>query len=51
MSDMKKINYNRLSVSLLVLVTIFTGLFFQSCDDQVEMMTPEIFYIRKTDPA
>ncbi len=48
---MKKINYNRLSVSLLVLVTIITGLFFQSCDDQVEMMTPEIFYIRKTDPA
>ena len=48
---MKKINYNRLSVSLLVLVTIFTGLFFQSCDNEDEMLMPEIFYIRKTDPA
>jgi len=47
---MKKIKYNRLSVSLLVLVTIFTGLFFQSCDEQDELMTPEISYIRKTDP-
>jgi hypothetical protein len=51
MSDMKKIKYSRLSVSLLVLVTIFTGLFFQSCDEQDEMMTPEISYIRKTDPV
>lgn len=48
---MKKIKYSRLSVSLLVLVTIFTGLFFQSCDEQDEMMTPEISYIRKTDPV
>ena len=48
---MKKFNYNRLSVSLLVLVTVFTGLFLQSCDEQEEMLTPEIIYIRKTDPA
>src|SRR5512133_3144215 len=51
MSVMKKIKYNRLSVSILVLVTIITGLFFQSCDKQDEMMAPEISYIRKTDPA
>lgn len=48
---MKKFNYNRLSVPLLVLVTVFTGLFLQSCDEQDEMLTPEIIYIRKTDPA
>lgn len=48
---MQKFNYNRLSVPLLVLVTVFTGLFLQSCDNEEEMLTPEIIYIRKTDPA
>lgn len=36
---------------MLVLVTIFTGLFFQSCEDNDEQPAPEIMYIRKTDPA
>lgn len=48
---MKKINYKRFSASMLVLVTIFTGLFFQSCEDNDEQPAPEIMYIRKTDPA
>jgi len=48
---MKKIKYTRLSVSLLMLMTVVTGLFLQSCDNQDEMMVPEISYIRKTDPA
>jgi len=48
---MKKINYKRFSASMLVLVTIFTGFFLQSCDENEEMLTPEIIYIRKTDPA
>ncbi|MDX9903806.1 MAG: glycan-binding surface protein [Bacteroidales bacterium] len=48
---MKKINYKRFSASMLVLVTIFTGLFFQSCEDTDEQPAPEIMYIRKTDPA
>ena len=48
---MKKFNYNRLPATLLVLVTIFTGLFLQSCDNEEEMLMPEIIYIRKTDPA
>jgi len=48
---MKKRIYNRLSASLLVLVTIFTGIFFQSCEEKEDMLTPEIIYIRKTDPA
>lgn len=48
---MKKINYKRFSASMLVLATIFTGLFLQSCEDNDEMPAPEIIYIRKTDPA
>ncbi|MDF1560081.1 MAG: glycan-binding surface protein [Bacteroidales bacterium] len=48
---MKKLNYKRFSASMLVLVTIFTGLFFQSCEDTDEQPAPEIMYIRKTDPA
>ncbi len=48
---MKKINYKRFSASMLVLVTIFTGFFLQSCDENEEMPAPEIIYIRKTDPA
>lgn len=36
---------------MLVLATIFTGLFLQSCEDNDEMPAPEIIYIRKTDPA
>ncbi len=48
---MKKINYKRFSASMLVLVTIFTGFFLQSCDENEEMPAPEILYIRKTDPA
>lgn len=48
---MKKIKYTRLSVSLLVLMTILTGLFLQSCNKQDEMMVPEISYISKTDPV
>lgn len=48
---MKKINYNRVSASMLVLATIFTGLFLQSCEDNDEQPAPEIIYIRKTDPV
>jgi len=51
MPDMKKINYNRVSASMLVLATIFTGLFLQSCEDNDEQPAPEIIYIRKTDPV
>lgn len=35
----------------MVLVTLFTGLFLQSCDNEDELPMPEITYIRKTDPA
>ena len=36
---------------MLVLATIFTGLFLQSCEDNDEQPAPEIIYIRKTDPV
>jgi hypothetical protein len=51
MSDMKKIKYYRFPASMLILVTVLTGFFFQSCEKQDEMATPEVIYVRKTDPA
>jgi hypothetical protein len=51
MSDMKKIKYYRFPASMLILVTVLTGFFFQSCEKQDEMAKPEVIYVRKTDPA
>ncbi len=48
---MKKIKYYRFPASMLILVTILTGFFFQSCEKQDEMAMPEVIYVRKTDPA
>ena len=48
---MKKIKYYRLTALMIMLVTTFTGLFLQSCEDKEDMMKPEIIYIRKTSPA
>ncbi len=48
---MKNRIYNRLPVSLLVLAAILMGISFQSCEDKEEMLMPEVFYVRKTDPA
>jgi hypothetical protein len=49
---MKKIINNTLSAFLLLLVTGVAGMLFQACEgNEEEMLMPEIFYIRKTDPA
>ena len=48
---MKKIKYLRLSALMIILATLFTGFFLQSCDEQDEMAAPEIIYVRKTNPA
>jgi hypothetical protein len=48
---MKKIINNTLSALLLLLMSGVTGLLFQACEGNEEMPMPEIFYIRKADPA
>ncbi len=49
---MKKIINNTLSAFLLLLVTGAAGVLFQACEgNEDDMLMPEIFYIRKTDPA
>lgn len=49
---MKKIINNILSALLLLLVTGAAGMLFQACEgNEDDMLMPEIFYIRKTDPA
>ncbi len=49
---MKKIINNRLSVILVLLVTICAGTFFQACEgNEEEMLMPEVSYIRITAPA
>ncbi len=49
---MKKIINNTLSAFLLLLVTGAAGMVFQACEgNEEDMPMPEIFYIRKTDPA
>ncbi len=49
---MKKIINNTLSALLLLLVTGAAGILFQACEgNEEDMLMPEIFYIRKTDPV
>jgi len=49
---MKKILYNRFSASVLLLLTIFTGLGLQSCEkNENDQKMPEVNYIRICDPA
>ena len=49
---MKKIINNTLSALFLLLVTGVAGMVFQACEgNEEDMLMPEIFYIRKTDPA
>jgi hypothetical protein len=49
---MKKIINNSLSALLLLLVTGAAGLLFQACEGgEDDTLMPEVFYIRKADPA
>jgi len=49
---MKKIINNTLSALLLLLLTGAAGMVFQACEgNEEDMPMPEIFYIRKADPA
>ena len=49
---MKKIINNRLSVIIVLLLTICAGTFFQACEgNEEDMLMPEISYIRVTEPA
>jgi len=49
---MKKIINNTLSAILLLLVTGAAGLMFQACEgNEDDSAMPEVFYVRKTDPA
>lgn len=42
---------NKLSAMIMLLITLFTGLLFQACNDnEEEMFMPEITYVRITDP-
>jgi hypothetical protein len=50
--DMKRIINNTLTALLLLLITGAAGMVFQACEgSEDDMPLPEIFYVRKTDPA